>query len=116
MDVLREVLDMIKRQGLAEGCLLGLLHILIGRRIEKSDGTVVANGMTWRDVAAWLKKVRWEKKQVAELGLSPARLPPRDRQRFWYAAIAQAGVDSENAARAADLLAARLSQTGYVVR
>jgi hypothetical protein len=115
MDVLREFLEDLKRQNLAEGCLLGLLHSLIARRIEKPDGTLVAGGMTWREVATGFKRVRWEKKSVAELGLDPGSLPPRDRQRFWYLAIAQARVDSEQAVRAGELFAERLRQAGYTV-
>src|SRR5947209_5462851 len=115
MDVLREFLDDLKRQGLAQGHFLGLLHILIGRRIEKADGTLIANGVSWRDLSALLKKVRWDKSAVADLGLTPAALPPRDRQRYWYMAISQARVDSEPAIRAGDLLAERLRQAGYQV-
>jgi hypothetical protein len=115
MDVLREFLDDLKRRGLAAGHFLGLLHVLIGRRIERADGTVVANGVTWRDLAALLKKVRWDKESVTELGLDPAALPPRDRQRYWYTAIARAGVDSEAAGRAGEAFAERLRAAGYAV-
>jgi hypothetical protein len=115
MDVLRDFLEDIKRQRLAEGCLLGLLHLLISRHLEKADGTLIGNGMTWRDLAALLKRVRWEKKSVAELGLNPADLPPRNRERFWYSAIAQARVDSEEAARSAETLTGRLRKVGFIV-
>jgi hypothetical protein len=115
MDVLREFLEDLKRQGLAQGQFLGFLHALIGRRIEQADGTLVANGMSWRDLAALLKKVRWDKNAVREIGLNPADLPPRDRQRYWYMAIAGAKVDSPQAIQAGDRFAEQLRPIGYVV-
>jgi hypothetical protein len=115
MDVVRQFLDDLKRRQLAAGTFLGLLHLLIGRRLAKADGTLIANGMTWRDAAALLKKVRWDKQAVTELGLDPATLPPRDRQRYWYTAIAQAQVDSEQARQAGDRLAELLGNAGYTV-
>jgi hypothetical protein len=115
MDVLREFLDDLKQRGLAEGHFLGLLNVVIGRRIDRADGTPVANGISWRDLAALLKKVRWEKGTVSDLSLDPAALPPRDRQRFWYTAIARAGVDSEAAQHAGDAFADLLRAAGYVV-
>jgi hypothetical protein len=115
MDVLREFLDDLKRQNLAQGHFLGLLHILIGRRIEKADGTLITNGMSWRDLSAQLKRVRWDKNAVREIGLNPADLPPRDRQRYWYTAIVQAKVDSPLGTQAGDLFAQQLQKVGYVV-
>ncbi len=113
---MREFLDDLKEKGLARGNFLGLLHVLIGRRIEKSDGTVISVGQTWRETAAWLKKARWDTDAVRELGLDPASLPPRDRQRFWYAAITLAKVDSPAAVEAGDRLAKALSEVGYPVK
>jgi hypothetical protein len=115
MDRLREFLDAIRQQGLAEGNFLGLLNVLIGRRITLVDGTVVSAGQTWRDLAGLLKRVRWEREAVQGLGLDPAALPPRDRQRYWYTAIAQAGVDAPAGGAAGDRLAERLRAAGYVV-
>jgi hypothetical protein len=115
MDVLREFLDDLKRRGLTQAHFLGFLHVLIGRRIEKADGTLVANGLSWRDLAALLKRVRWDKMAVTEIGLNPADLPPRDRQRYWYMAIVQAKVDSPQAVQAGDLFAEQLRKVGYVV-
>jgi len=115
MDRLREFLDTVREQGLASGNLLGLLHILIGRKISLQDGTEVSRGQTWRDVAAMLKKLRWEPEQASELGVDPATLPPRDRQRYWYQAISQAKVDSADAIAAADRLAEALKSAGYVI-
>ena len=115
MDGVREFLDDLKRRGQAQGNFLGLLHVLIGRRIARADGHVVANGLTWREVAAWLKKVRWPKEAVQELGVDPARLPPRDRERFWYLAIAQSRIDSEQAIQAGDRLAQTVAADGYTI-
>jgi hypothetical protein len=113
MDQLRELMGLIQSRGLARDNLLGLLHVLIGRRINRPDGTVVSVGLTWRDAAALLKRVRWDRKAVAELGLDPAALPPRDRERFWYTAIARAGVDSAAAVAAGDRLAEELRALGF---
>lgn len=115
MDRLREFLDQVREQGLASGKLLGLLHILIGRTIALQDGTEVSRGMTWRDVAALLKKLRWEPEQAGELGVDVAALPARDRQRYWYQAITQARVSSPEAVAAADELAEELKSVGYLI-
>src|SRR5438270_1428223 len=111
MDRLREFLDVVREQGHAAGNFPGLLHVLIGRRITTADGTEVSGGLSWRDVAALLKKVRWDREAVRELGLDPDNLSPRDRQRFWYQAIAQAGVDSSAAVAAGDRLAQAVAST-----
>src|SRR5262245_7247203 len=105
MDWAREFLEDLKNGGTAQGNFLGLLNVLIGRRIERSDGAVVCSGLTWRQCAALLKKVRWAKDAIAELKLNSESLPPRDREKFWYTAIAQARVDSQEAAKAGDTLA-----------
>ena len=115
MDRLRELLEAIRKGGTAQGNLRGLLHVLVGRRITLPDGTVVSQGLTWRELAALLKRLRWDREAVRELGLEPAALPPRDRQRYWYTTVAQAGVDSEAAARAGDRLAQALEPAGYRV-
>lgn len=115
MDRLAEFLDVVRQQEKTPHAFLGLLHLLIGRRVVRTDGTVVSAGLTWRETAALLKKVRWDKDAVRELGLDPAALPPRDRQRYWYAAIAQAGVESAQAAQAADALGKQLQAAGFVV-
>ena len=113
---MREFWDDLKRHGHAQGNFLGLLNVLIGRRIEKADGTLISVGLTWRETAAWLKKARWDKEAVRELGLTPAQLPPRDRQRYWYAAITGAKVDSPEATAAGDRLAEALAEAWYVVK
>jgi hypothetical protein len=115
MDQLREFVDTIGKKGTAQGNLRGLLHILIGRRVTLLDGSLVSQGMTWRAVAALLKKLRWDTETVRDLNLDPAALPPRDRQRFWYTAISQAGIDTPEASAAADALIEPLHALGYEV-
>ena len=108
MDRVRQLLDDVKTRGLAQGNFLGLLNVLIGRRITLADGTPVSAGVTYRELAAQLKRVRWEREAAAELGVDPAALPPRDRERYWYQAIVQARVDSPQASAAGDRLAEQL--------
>jgi hypothetical protein len=115
MDRLRELLNRIRQHNLAQGNFLGLLHVLIGRRVTLADGTTVSTGQTWRAVAALLKRVHWDREAVREIGLDPADLPPRDRQRFWSQAITRANVQSSAATQAGDRLAVALQGHGYVV-
>lgn len=115
MEGAREFLEDVHKRRLAEGHFRGLLHILIGRRISRSDGTILSTGQTWRSAATLLRTVRWNPEAVRELGLSPDDLPPRDRQRYWYSAIQHADVASPEAVRDADVLAARLAKAGYQI-
>ena len=115
MDGVQSFLDELRQHGLAQSHFLGLLHVLIGRRITRPDGIVVSPGLTWRELAALFKRLRWDKEAVRELGLDPADLPPRDRQRFWYTAIAQAHVDSPAAVEAGNRLAVAVEPLGYIV-
>jgi hypothetical protein len=115
MDRLRDLLNALKTQGKAKGNFLGLLNVFIGRQIQAEDDTPVSQGLTWRELAALLKRVRWEKEAARELGLDPANLPPRDRQKFWYTAIAQADVGSPKASKAGDEMARKLASLGYKV-
>jgi hypothetical protein len=114
MDRLREFLDAVLDQG-QEGNFRGLLHVLIGRRIATAEGAEVSRGLSWREAAALLKRVRWEREAVRQLGLDPDSLSPRDRQRFWYQAISQAGVDSAEARAAGDRLSEAMQSAGYVI-
>jgi hypothetical protein len=116
MDALSTVLDDLKKRGQPKGNLLGMLQVFIGRTITRSsDGVVLSKGITWRDMAGLLKKARWDPDTVRELGLDPESLPPRDRQRYWYSAIAQAKVDSSAASKAGDRFAELLRGFGYEV-
>ncbi len=115
MDRVRQFLSDVKQRGLAGGKFLGLLNVMIGRRVALADGTPVSAGLTYRELAAQLKRVRWEPDSVTELGIDPKSLPPRDRERYWYQAIVQARVDSPQATAAGDALAQDLRGAGYDV-
>ena len=60
MDGIRDLLEAARTNGLVAGRFRGLLHIAIGRTITKPDGTKLATGLTWRDVAALLKALRFD--------------------------------------------------------
>src|SRR5262245_28954533 len=113
MDALGEFLEIVRRAGVARGHFLGLLHLLIGRQVQRKDGLVISEGVTWRALARLLKTVRWDPDMARELDLDPATLPPRDRERFWYSVILQAGVNTKKASDAADDLAKVLKNHGY---
>jgi hypothetical protein len=115
MERLRELLELLRKKGIAAGNFLGLLHVLIGRRVTLEDGSVISAGVTWRELAGLLKRIRWDPEAVREIGLDPADLPVRDRQRYWYAAIAQAGVDRPEAVVRGNQLAAAMHGLGYIV-
>ena len=59
--------------------------------------SVLSAGVTWRELAAELKYLRFDPELVRELGTDPESLAARDRERFWYSAIALAKVDSREA-------------------
>lgn len=113
MDAMTELMEVIRAKHLSRGHFQGLLNILIGRRIVGPDGTVISAGMTFRDVANLLKKLRWDPDAVKELGLDPASLPVRDRQRYWFSAICQAKVDGGAAKSAGDQLVPIFRAQGY---
>jgi hypothetical protein len=115
MDGLRELLMELRHRGHAHGIFRGLLNLFIGRRIETQSGQVLSNGLTWRELAELLKRVRWEKSAANELGLDPSTLPPRDRERYWYLAIARGDIDSEEATRQGNQLAETLRSMGYKI-
>jgi hypothetical protein len=116
MDALSTLIEALKKSGQTQGNFLGFLHVLIGRSLtRKKDGVVISKGITWREMAALLKKVRWDPEAVRELGLDPDALPPRDRQRFWYSAIMQAKVDGAMASKAGDRFAETVGGLGYEV-
>ena len=115
MEQLREFMNSVRDSGVAAGNFLGLLNVLIGRRITRADGRTVSGGMTWRELAALFKQLRWDREDVGELKLDAAPLSPRDRERFWYLAIAHAGVASPAATAAGDRLIKPLKALGYVV-
>jgi hypothetical protein len=115
MEGIREVLSAAREAGFVAGNFRGLLHIAIGRKIVRGNGTLLSAGATWREVAAELKHLRFEPALVRELGANPDALAARDRERFWYSAITLACVDSPEASAEADKLAPRLAALGYMV-
>jgi hypothetical protein len=112
---IRELLEAARDAGLATGRFRGLLHIAIGRRITRPNGTVVSAGLTWRELAPTLKELRFDRALVREFGADPDTLAPRDRERFWYSAIALARIDSPEASADADSLIGELKKLGFVV-
>jgi len=115
MDGIRELLSAARDNGLAVAHFRGLLHIAIGRKITRPDGSVVSTGLTWRGLAQELKNLRFDQELVRELGTDPDTLASRDRERFWYSAIASAHVDSAEAVAAGDQLAPKLKTLGFIV-
>jgi hypothetical protein len=115
MDGLPKFFDLLKKKGLVKGHFLGFLNVTVGRRISHSDGTLLSAGMAWREIADWLRKVRWDPDDAKELSIDTDGLPPRDRYRYWYHAIAQAGLDSQAACKAGDQFAKVLREQGYEV-
>jgi hypothetical protein len=115
MDGIRELLSAARDSGLAASHFRGLLHIAIGRKITRPDGTVVSMGLTWRVLAQELKSLRFDQELVRQLGVDPDALVARDRERFWYSAIALAQVDSPEAVAAGDQLAPKLKNLGFLV-
>ena len=115
MDGIRELLSAIRDAGALTGHFRGLLHIAIGRKVTRPDGTTISTGVTWRTLATELKALRFDQELVREYGADPDALTARDRERFWYAAIAVAKVDSAEAIEEADKLAPKLKALGFVV-
>ena len=115
MEGLREFLDKVRHSHLVRGHFRALLHVAIGRQISRADGTLVSNGVTWRQLAELLRNLRWDKELVRELGLKPDDLAPRDRQRYWYTAIVAARVNSPDARDLGDAYARVLASIGFVV-
>jgi hypothetical protein len=115
MEGLREFLEKVRQNHLVRGHFRALLHVAIGRRISRADGTVLSTGVTWRQLSELLRLIRWDKELVRELGLNPDELPPRDRQRYWYAAIVAARVDAPDARVQGDAYAKVVAPVGLVV-
>lgn len=115
MDGIRELLEAAREKKLATGHFRALLHIAIGRKVTRSNGTVLSTGITWRELAVLLKELHFDRELVREYGVDPGTLAPRDRERLWYTAIALAHVDSLEASAEADALAIDLKKLGFVV-
>lgn len=115
MDALSVLLERLKKESRVSKHFLGLLHALIGRRITTADGQLVSSGLTWRDLAGRLKKIRWDPDVIDHLGIDVGELPPRDRERFWYQAIRLAQVDSPAAAADVKSLLTIFRELGYEI-
>ena len=115
MDRLSQFLLEMRKSALVPGQFRGLVHVLIGRRVESKDGTLISSGQTWRTVAALLKKHRFDKMLALELVGDTANLPPRQRERYWYAAICQGEVNSVAARAQGDQLALAAKALGYTI-
>ena len=115
MDRLTALLELARSRGLVAGHFRGLCHLAVGRTVTTAAGEPVSPGVTWRELAALLRDLRFDKQLVLEVGADPEELSPRDRQRFWYSAIALARPDSAEARADADALALKLTELGYVV-
>ena len=115
MEGLREFLERVRQQHLVRGHLRALFHVCIGRKITRADGTLLSNGATWRELSDLLRTIRWDKELVRELGLNPDDLPPRDRLRYWYAAILAAHVTALDARELGDEYARRVAPLGFVI-
>jgi hypothetical protein len=115
MDRLSQFVLDVRRNALAPGQFRGLLNVLIGRRIEATDGTLISSGQTWRSVAALLKKHRFDKKLAFELEIDVKSLPPRQRERYWYSAISLGAVDSAAARAQGDQIAIAAKALGYTI-
>lgn len=112
---MREFFERVRQNHLVRGHFRALMHIAIGRRVSRNDGTVLSTGATWRQVSELLRIMRWDKEQVREVGLNPVDLPPRDRQRYWYAAIIAARVESIESRELADRYAELVAPLGYII-
>lgn len=115
MDRLIEFLETLRRHQLVRGQFRAILHVVIGRSIRTLDGTLVSSGVTWRELAKVFQAIRWDKELVREVGLNPDDLPPRDRQRYWYTAIAAAKVTSQEAKDLGNDFAKLVTPIGYKI-
>ena len=115
MDRLTALLELVRDRGLVAGHFRGLCHVVIGRRITGVAGESVSAGVTWRELSVLLRDLRFDKNLVTEVGADPDELAPRDRQRYWYSAIALARPDSAEARVDAEALIEILATLGYAV-
>lgn len=115
MDGTRTLLELILARKLAEGRLRGVFHLAIGRRVTADDGSVLATGVTWRELAGLLKDLKFDKEWVRAFGVDPDVIAPRDKEKFWYHAVALAKVDSAEARAEAEELGRLLRPLGLTV-
>jgi hypothetical protein len=111
-----QLLNLLVEHQLAKGLLRGALHIAIGRTVVRTaDDTVLCNGVSWRDLAVLLKDSKFDRTLGKEVGADPDTLHPKEREKFWYAVIGLAKVDSTAARDEADKLAKKLAAHGLGV-
>jgi hypothetical protein len=110
---LLELLGAVRRGRLAEGELPGLLHLLIGHRLTREDGTLVSPGLTWRQAAEALAMAGWKPPPGPPPAIARGR--PLTPAGLWFAAVCRAGVDSADARAGAERLARRLREFGYTI-
>ncbi len=115
MEGIREFLTAVHNAGLARDYLRAIMHIAIGRKITRTDGTVLSGGVTWRTLAGLLRVLKYDPKWAERFVQDRTVFAIRDRDRFWYAAIAQARVDSPEAIREAEQILPALRNLGFVV-
>ncbi len=115
MDGTLSLLEWLRDKRLAVGRLRGVLHLTLGRRITDEAGTLICEGVTWRQLAQLLKRAKYEPELISELDLDPELLAIKEREAFWYRTIALARVDSAEARKDADEIAQKLKAFGYVV-
>ncbi|MBY0232126.1 MAG: hypothetical protein K2W96_22845 [Gemmataceae bacterium] len=113
MDRLEEFLEAVRAGGWSAGKFRSLLWVLVAQPVRLPDGEPVSSGLTFRQLAALLRRARWDIEAVRELGLEPAELPPRDREKAWFAAITRAGLGTPEAKAEGEKLAKTLRAKGY---
>jgi hypothetical protein len=111
-----QLLNLLVEHQLAKGLLRGVLHICIGRTVVRTtDDAVLCTGVSWRELAALLKDSKFDRTLAVEVGADPETLHPKEREKFWYAVIGLAKVDSTAARDEADKLAKKLAAHGLGV-
>lgn len=114
MDDVATLLEWIRARDAARGRLRGFFHLLVGHTLKHGDKMISA-GMNWRDLSKMLKLFKFDRELVRELGLDPDALPPKDREKYWYLAIAAAEISGDRARAEALELAAELAKIGIAV-
>lgn len=115
MDQLIAFLEAVRAGGWAAGKFRGLLWVLVGMPVRLPDGEPISTGLSFRQLATLLRAARWDIEAVREFGLDPAALPPRDREKAWFAAITRAGLATDEAKAEGEQMAKVLRAQGYGV-
>jgi beta-phosphoglucomutase-like phosphatase (HAD superfamily) len=115
MDGVVQLLELARQQGWQRTHLRGLWHLAIGRALHDAQGRLLSPGSTWRELANILKQLKYDRDLVLTLGLDPESLLAKDRDKFWYYAIAATKLDTPEARQQADELKAQLAPLGIIV-